>query len=588
MFNKNSRCAAGALVLFLSAMNFTLHGAAQSSAAPVVEVVVEGVPERILPKLISALDISREREKEAVDEALLRTLHRRARNQIETALQSFGFYQPGVKGTLRQHEQRWVATYTVVMGPPLRYRTVNLSILGEGRDEPSLQNLLDNFPIETGYIVDHTVYETAKQEWLRTAIELGYLDARLSKREILIDLQRYEAQLSLTLDTGPLFYFGDINLMQDDFDDVFLRRYVRIQSGQRYSAAKLIALENALRDSGYFLEVTVTPRIADAADQRVPIDVAFAPIKPSSYIFGVGYGTDTGARGRIGWERHRVNRRGHQFMANLRIAERVQDASVRYVIPIRNPRNDRFSLFATYSKDDPDTSDSELGRIGISRATVHGRTRWESLLAFQRETFTVAEQRDTVNFLAPGVNFSWVTADDPLFPNRGFRADIGLVLSYDGILSDVSFAQTRLQGKWIRPLGSRGRVILRGEAGLTLASEVAVLPASIRFFAGGDQSVRGYDYKELGPVDQTGEVIGGRYLLVGSMEYDHRVGNDWSVAAFLDSGNAFDDFNEPLEQGAGFGVRWRSPVGPVRLDIASAISQPGSPWRVHFTLGPDL
>ena len=137
-------------------------------------------------------------------------------------------------------------------------------------------------------------------------------------------------------------------------------------------------------------------------------------------------------------------------------------------------------------------------------------------------------------------------------------------------------------------LGSRGRVILRGEAGVTIASEVTVLPASIRFFAGGDQSVRGYDYKELGPVDENGEVIGGRYLLVGSIEYDHRITDDWSVAAFLDAGNAFDDFDEPLEQGAGFGVRWRSPVGPVRLDIANAISKPGNHWRVHFTIGPDL
>ncbi len=580
--------ATSRVCVFLTVVLAVLPYSSAYSSTPMLEVIIEGVPEPILPKLTSTLDIYRERGKDALDEQQLRTLHRRAEDQIKIALQSFGFYKSSVKGSLQRRDQQWVASYVVSVGPPLRYQDINIAIVGEGREEPGLENLIENFPIKFGYIVDHTVYEAAKRQWLSTAIDLGYLDARLSKHEIRIDMQRYQAELSLTLDTGPLFYFGDINLIQDDFDNAFLKRFVDIESGQRFSAARIIALENAFRDSGYFLEVRVTPRIEDATDQRIPIDVALTSIKPSSYEFGLGYGTDTGIRARVGWERHRVNRRGHQFVANLRVSQRIQDGSVRYLIPIRNPRNDRFSIFSTYSKDDPDTSDSEVGRLGISRSTVHGRTRWEYLLTFQHEKFLVADQQDTIDFLTPGVNFSWVTTDDRLFPTRGLRADIGLILSYDGILSDVSFAQTLLMGKWLHPLGSRGRVILRGEAGITIASEVTVLPASIRFFAGGDQSVRGYDYKELGPVDANGDVIGGRYLLVGSMEYEHRITDDWSAAVFLDSGNAFDDFDEPLEQGAGFGVRWRSPVGPVRLDVASAISQPGSPWRVHFTLGPDL
>ncbi len=581
-------CATDWVLVFIPVVLNTLVYSAAYSSTPMLEVIIEGVPERILPKLTSTLDIYRERGKDTLDEQQLRTLHRRAEVQINTALQSFGFYKSSVKGSLHRRDQQWVASYVVSVGPPLRYQDIKIAILGDGREEPGLQNLFENFPIKVGYIVDHTVYEAAKQQWLRTAIGLGYLDAGLSKRQIRIDMQRYQAQLSLTLDTGPLFYFGNINLIQDDFDNAFLERYVDIKPGQRYSTTRVIALENALRDSGYFLEVLVQPKLDAAENQRVPIDVTFKSIKPSSYVFGMGYGTDTGVRGRIGWERHRVNRRGHQFVANLIVSQRTKDASVRYVIPIRNPRNDRFSIFSSYVNDDPDTSDSELGRIGISRSTVHGRTRWEYLLTFQHETFTVADQQDTVDFLAPGVNFLWVTADDRLFPRRGLRAGIGLILSYDGILSDVSFAQTRLQGKWLHPLGSRGRLILRGEAGLTIASQVSVLPASIRFFAGGDQSVRGYDYKELGPVDENGDVIGGRYLLVGSIEYEHRITDQWSAAVFLDSGNAFDDFDEPLEQGAGFGVRWRSPVGPVRLDIANAISKTGNPWRLHFTIGPDL
>ncbi len=549
---------------------------------------MENVPDQMQAKLLSAMAISRETSNQDLDEQTLKVLHRRAPSQIKTGLQSFGYYKSSVKAELERVENRWVARYIVSLGPPVRYNDVALEIVGEGRDEPRLRKLFDEFPIRVGYIVDHTVYESAKQNLLRTAIERGYLSAQLSRHEIRVDLDRNEARLSLSLDTGPLFYFGAVNLVQNEFDRDFLERYLAVRPGQRYSAARLIRMEQTLRNSGYFHEVEVRPRLDEAEDSRVPVDVILLSLKPSRYVFGLGYGTDTGARGKVEWERRRVNRRGHRFVSGLTLAQTTQNISARYMIPIRNPQNDRFSIFSTYLREDPDTSDSELGRIGISRSTVHGNTSWEFLLTFQRENFSVGEQKDTLDFLAPGINVSRVIADDRTSPRRGLRADISMILAYDGILSDFSFAQTHLRGKLLHAFGNRGRLILRGEAGLTFASEVTVLPASLRFFTGGDQSVRGYGYKDLGPVDDRGAVIGGRYLLVGSVEYEHMVSKQWSLAAFLDAGNAFDDFHVPLEKGVGFGARWHSPVGSVRLDIANAISRRDRPWRIHFSIGPDL
>ncbi len=557
-------------------------------AAAALDVVIEGVPLTITDKLVAALDINRERGKASLDAQQLKTLHRRASRQIKTALQSFGYYKSEVQASLSHIDERWTARYDVTLGPPLRYQYIETDISGDGNSEPKLLALFETFPIRKNYIVDHTVYESAKRELIATAIELAYLDARFNRHEILVDLERNEAQLTLHLETGALFYFGNINFDQGELDREFLERYGRIKPGQRYSTKRLIALENALQNSGYFVDVAVTPRIDDAENHRVPIDVVLDAIKPSRFTFGLGYGTDTGARGKFGWEKRRVNRRGHRFISGLTLSQTSEEASARYIIPIRNPRNDRFSTFGTYLNDNPDTSESELGRIGISRSSVHGKTSVEYMLNFQHETFTVAGQQDTVDFLAPSVNLSWITADDRLFPTRGLRADISMVLAYDGILSNISFAQTYLRGKLLFPIGSHGRLILRGEAGVTFASDVTVLPASIRFFAGGDQSVRGFAYEELGPEDDDGNVIGGRYMIIGSAEYEHRITSAWSVSAFLDAGNAFDDFDEDLEQGVGVGVRWRSPVGPIRLDIANAVSKKGKPWRLHFTIGPDL
>ncbi len=564
-----------------------VHPYARSST-PMLEIILENVPESIHKKLMSAIAISREQEKKDLDERHLKTLHRRAPAQIKTGLQSFGYYKATVKAELERKGDLWIARYVVTLGPPVRYRDVSLEIIGEGRDEPKLRKLIDEIPIREGYIVDHTVYESVKQKLLRTAIDRGYLDAQLSRHEIRVDLERNEARLSLAFDTGPLFYFGIVNFIQNELDPAFLERYLTIRPGQRYSAARLIKSEQALRNSGYFQDVEVRPKLDEMEDNRVPVDVILLSLKPSRYVFGLGYGTDTGARAKAEWERRRVNRRGHRFVSGMTLAQTSQDLSARYMIPIRNPQNDRFSIFTTYLQEQPDTSESELGRIGISRSTVHGNTSWEFLLAFQREDFSVGEQKDTLDFLTPGINVSRVMADDRTSTRRGLRADIGMTLAYDGLLSDFSFAQTHLRAKLIHAIGKRGRVIVRGEAGLTFASEVAVLPASLRFFTGGDQSVRGYGYKELGPIDDQGDVIGGRYLLVGSAEYEHMLSKDWSVAAFVDAGNAFDDFHVPLEKGVGFGVRWHSPVGSVRFDLANAVSKQGTPWRIHFSIGPDL
>ncbi|HAI23845.1 MAG TPA: outer membrane protein assembly factor, partial [Alcanivorax sp.] len=119
-------------------------------------------------------------------------------------------------------------------------------------------------------------------------------------------------------------------------------------------------------------------------------------------------------------------------------------------------------------------------------------------------------------------------------------------------------------------------------------SDVTELPASIRFFAGGDASVRGFAYESLGPLDNDGEVIGGRHLLVGSLEYDHPISEQWSLAVFTDAGNAFNNFDDyEIRHSAGFGVRWRSPLGPIRVDFARGIEE-GREWRLHLSMGPDL
>jgi len=157
------------------------------------------------------------------------------------------------------------------------------------------------------------------------------------------------------------------------------------------------------------------------------------------------------------------------------------------------------------------------------------------------------------------------------------------------VVSDISFLQGDLRGKLILPLLG-GRFITRADLGGSIAADFQELPVSQRFFAGGDFSVRGYAYNSLGPTNASGEVVGGKHLIVGSAEYDHYFGQKkrFGVALFIDAGNAFDFSQFDLFTGAGAGVRWRFPFGLLRIDGAQALDDPDHPWRLHISLGPDL
>ena len=200
----------------------------------------------------------------------------------------------------------------------------------------------------------------------------------------------------------------------------------------------------------------------------------------------------------------------------------------------------------------------------------------------------IADESGDSTLLIPGINWSRTWGDDFIYAVDGLRFDLDLRGASKEIISDTDFAQLQGTIKFISSLNKNNRFITRGTLGSTWTDAFNELPTSVRFFAGGAQSVRGYRYRSLGPVDARGEVVGGKYLLSGSIEFEHSFTNVWGMAIFADAGNAIDHINDDLAKGAGFGFRWKSPVGPIRLDFASALSIDGEPWRIHITIGPDL
>ncbi|HOW62383.1 MAG TPA: autotransporter assembly complex family protein [Candidatus Contendobacter sp.] len=564
--------------------------ATETSENGVLAVTVEGVDEPLRTNVLALLELNRFAGQTAPEETRLRWLHGNAEREIRAALQPFGYYEPTIESALNRVPGGWEARYRIQPGRPLRITTLDLQILGEGQQDPVFQQALANAPLVQGQTLDQPKYEQFKQALETLATERGYFEARFAERAIEINLEAYEATVRLHYDTGPRYRFGAITFKQDFLSPKLLNRYPRFKSGDPYNANDLLKLQGDLNSSPYFSQIQINAP-PDAATDTTPVEVVLEPNKKRKYSAGAGYGTDTGPRVRLKAEQRWLNRRGHHAEQELLWSPIKMSFGGKYYIPGDDPTTDTYTLNAGYTQQNYKNQDYEQFIIGGGWQQQDGKWLKNYNLSYQYEEFSVGDEPTRSSLLLiPGLNWTWIDADDRLYPTRGLLFGFELRGASTALLSDLDFVQGVLHLKGVYALNETSRFIARGDAGTTLIRQgFEKLPTSLRFFTGGDASVRGYAYNSIGPTDEEGVVIGGKNLLVGSLEYEHRVWDGWSLAAFVDSGDAFDGASPELKTGAGVGLRWRSPVGPVRIDLASGLDRPpGDAFRFSFSIGPEL
>jgi len=558
-------------------------------AQPIISVELKGVSGEIADNVRLFLSIEQQKNHTLLSEGRLQRLHKKAPLEITNALQPFGYYRPAIKSNLIQPTpNQWLATYTIDSGPPLRIGLFDFVISGEMKDDPEFKTLIETTPLHQGDIFNHVTYESIKSNLAKLAAERGYFKAVFTKHRVEIDLKTYEARIYLHYDGGLRYRFGDVQIKQDVLKEDLLKRYIPFEKGSPYSLNQVIDLQQALNDSDYFKIVEVSPGQPQVDTNEVPITVKLEPRKRNRYSFGLGYGTDTGARTKFGWEIPRVNKSGHRFSTEAKLSELGYSLSAQYRVPVLNPRTDQMIYSIGEVNEKTDISDSTVRTVGAALNRNHNLWRESVALNYQQEDYIISTDSGNSTLLIPSVNWSRTWGNDFINTIDGLRFDISFRGASKNILSDTDFFQAQGGIKAITPLGSHNRIIARGRLGATWTQDFHQLPTSVRFFAGGSQSVRGYDYQSLGPKDSTGKVIGGRNLMIGSIELEHSFSSKWGAAIFYDAGNAIDDFRDNLERGAGIGFRWKSPVGTIRIDVANAISQDNHPWRIHINIGPDL
>jgi len=575
-----------AIVLILLA---ACAGLCPSGAQAAVQVEISGVGDEIENNVRAMLGLVRFGTREDLSEGAVRRLYRRSKSQIREALRPYGYYQPRIESALERSDGDWVARFSIEVGEPVDITEVDVRILGAGRDEPRFRSVIEKSPLRAGRRLRHPEYDQLRSRLQSTAAALGYFEAQFERHRLEVDPAARTARVVLHLQTGPRYRFGAIELEQSILEEDLLNRILTIREGQYYDAEALLNTQYRLTDSLYFSNVLVETRPREETELEVPVRIETSPAARQRIRTGIGYATDTRLRGILKVDWRRLNKAGHSAGTELRLAQNLSELTGRYRIPIGDPIKERLLFNTGYAQEELADLESRRTTFGASHITMRGggwqRRIYTELL---HERTRVADQPAVRDLLViPGISMEKLVADDILFPRKGFRARGDLRGSHTLLGATDSFLRIELEANRVDSIGEKWRFFSRSSLGIGLVDELGTLPASQRFFAGGDQSVRGYGFNTLGPRDAEGNVIGGRHLVFGSVEAERLVWGRVALAAFVDAGNALDEFGDGLEASVGLGVNVHTPVGTVRISLARSVTESRG-MRFHLTIRPDL
>ena len=573
-----------------------LSGAAVPALAAHLELQIDGVEGPFKDAAIAAAGMQDYASRD-ITAAQAHRLFERAPANIASALEPYGYYNATADGELKETPTGFIAIIHVHVGEPTTVATFDVTVPDPARDEKIVRKAFATFTPKKGDRLDHANYEKSKAAMQAALLATGYLDAKLTTKTVEVSRSDNRATIHLIWDVGQRYRYGKTTFTGGQFYEGFLDRYIPWHEGDFYSQDDLLRLQQQLIDADYFAVVDVQPE-PTAHDGVVPILVTLGPAKRNVYTAGIFLDTDIGFGVRGGLTRRWLNDKGHKLKAEVQIAQKLRTASVIYSIPLPGPNNRSYNFGVNYLNENTDTT------VSHTESVVANETReW---LGFTRTlglhlltgTFDILdpngnealEEHGNTTLLYPELVLEKKKADDPLFVRDGYS----LTLTARGgpkLISATEFAQVRADAKWIKAIAQNQRLIFRGSVGATQVGDFDKLPPELRFFAGGDRSIRGYSYQTIGPENANGLIVGGEDLIVGSAEYEYYFTRNWGIAVFTDAGDAFTGFSTYKTRiGSGLGLRWRSPVGMVRVDLGTPIHDPDgrSGVELHLTIGPDL
>ena len=535
------------------------------SPVALASYIIKGISGEILKNVQVRLELL-----EKQDKLQLHEINHQIKKNVRSAMQPYGYFTPkvSIQGN-RINIDKGLSSYI---------KTIQLTIVGPGKYV--FTKLPYKLPIEVGAIFENKNYVQAKQQLFDIAEHHGYLSAKMTYSRATVNPKNHTVSIHLIFDTGRRYFFAKTIFSNKTFySKKFLHRYLSYHQGQPFDNNKLLKLTEDLNSSSYFESVSVKPNI-NYQSHRVDVDVNLIDRPSQNYTIGLGYGTDTGVRGRLGWNWLRVTPTGHTFKA-LFIGSQKQNAfQAQYLIPGNNPVTEQFTISANIFQLAYPIGNSQARQLSLAKIFHHERKQYIFELDYLREKTTyLIKSAQTKNALYPNLSLELKKIDNPLFSKNGLMFKVQGKAASANIGSDLSFAQIQLETKAAIYLPTHTRLVTHGIAGYTDIDNILDLPLSLQLLAGGSDSIRGYQFQSIGP---------GKHQLVGSSEVQQEFKEDWYFNVFYDAGDVYKPSDFLLKQSVGLGLMWVSPVGPLRIYLAKPLSGSKRSLSIVFSMGPDL
>lgn len=523
-----------------------------------------------------------------------RRFEARVDDAIRKGLRALGYYEPVIDFDLQPPPKvgRQVLIAKVTPGEPVKIGGTEVILRGGASKDPDYIALLKDRPAK-GTILNHETYENFKKSLTTEALRKGYFDSDFKKSQLGVSLGRHEAFWDIDYDSGQRYRFGAVTFEGSQIRDEYLQNLVPFKEGDYYTSNDLAELNRRLSATGWFNSVVVAPEFDKSRKTKVlPLEGVVTPRTENTVETGIGYSTDVGPRIKASWKKPWVNSYGHSLTTSTSLSAPEQTLDFSYKVPLlKSPLEQYYLWQGGFKRTDLNDTKADSTTLAVSRYWELD-TGWQRALnlRWSLDHFTQASVTNTTMLIYPGVSFSRTRSRGGLMPVWGDSQRYSVDISNTSWGSDVDFLVMQAQNTWIRTLAERNRFVMRGSVGWIETGDFDKVPPDLRFFAGGDRSIRGYSYKSISPKDSDGKLIGASKMVTGSLEYQYNVTGKWWGAVFVDSGEAVSavDAND-FKTGAGFGVRWQSPVGPIKLDLAMPVGDKEEHGvQFYIGLGPEL
>ncbi|MCK3656365.1 hypothetical protein A4G19_11645 [Pasteurellaceae bacterium Macca] len=513
----------------------------------------------------------------------------RVQETVDKALRAKGYYLSQYHWDLtpRKRPAKDLLTLTVQLDKPTLLDNREVTLSGEAKKDSDFEKLLSKDIPKKGTVLNHETYDNFKSSLEKLAQSKGYFDGKWLYHRLEVFPREHLADWRLSYESGERYRLGKISFKDSQIREDYLVNILRVKEGDFYHINDLSKMTSDYSGSNWFSSVLIEPELNEES-KTVDLNLLFKPKRKNEMEVGIGFATEVGPRLQLNWKKPWINDRGHNFEMNSYVSKPEQNIEFGYKMPVKaSPLFQYHEISGGLQHEDQNDTKFTGAHLGFQRFW-NAESGWSFSLGVKAryDAFQQAEDKFKTFLLYPTSSLNYTKTDGNRFPLWGQSHKFTVNWGSKVWGSDVNFYTAKASSTLVHTLANNHRFVARAEVGYLKAGEFERIPPALRYFAGGDMSIRGFGYKDISPKDKNGKLTGGSHLVTGSVEYDYQFISNWWSAVFYDTGFSARNFNsQQLHSGVGVGVRWVSPIGAIKFDIATPVKSPSKSKNVQFYIG---